>query len=117
MHFPVRCNLHGVSAQELQGALAQSEALDELQIVHCPTPQTPLRVLAYSVPLNRILGYLHEELSEKLIYALGEGFCRDGEIASRTGGKDGEYYGCNIRIFESMEFMSEYEDFQHLYGE
>ena len=117
LSFPVRCKLRGVSARELQGALFQSEVLDELQIVHCPTPQAPFRVIAYSIPLNRVLGYLDEALSEKLVRALGEGFCRDGEIANRTGGKNGGYYGCNIRIFESMEFMSDLENFKHLHGE
>ena len=117
VRFPVRCKLHRVSAQEIQGALAQSQPLDELQIVHCPTPQAPLRVIVYSIPLNRVLGYIKEELAEKLVYALGEEFCLDGEIANRTGGKNGEYYGCNIRIFDTMELMSEYENFKHLYGE
>lgn len=116
LRFPIVCKLRGVSARELQGALIQSEPLDELQIVHCPSENFPFGVAVYSIPLNRLLGYIDEELSEKLVYAFGEGFCRDGEIAKRTGGTDGGYYGCTIRIFESMEMMEEYEDFSHLHG-
>ena len=116
LRFPVATKLRGVSAQDLQGALIQSQPLDELQIVHCPSAEFPFGVAVYSIPLNRLLGYLDEELSKKLVYAFGKGFCRDGEIIKRTGGKNGEYYGCNIRIFESMEFMNEYEDFSHLHG-
>lgn len=116
LHFPVPCKLRGVSATELQGALIQSEPLDELQIVHCPSVKFPFGVAVYSIPLNRLLGYIDELLAEKLVYAFGEGFCLDGEIAKRTGGNDGEYYGCNIRIFESMEMMKDCEDFSHLHG-
>lgn len=116
LRFPVACKLRGVSAQDLQGAIIQSQPLDELQIVHCPSAEYPFGVAVYSIPLNRLLGYLDEGLSKKLVYVFGKGFCRDGEIIKRTGGTGGEYYGCNIRIFESMEMMKDCEDFSHLHG-
>lgn len=119
VQFPLYCKIHGVKRAEHQGALLQSREKDELQLVHSPTREFPYNVYVYSIPLNRILGYLHNELSEKLVKIFGENFCRDGVIENLTGGKTVgyKYVGCNIRILETMTSMQYVEDFSHLYGE
>lgn len=88
-----------------------------MQIVHTPSDARPFSVCVYSVPLNRVLGYIEDELAEKLVYAFGRGFCRDGEIEQITGGAPYKYRGCNIRLLETQYFMEEHEDFSHLRGE
>lgn len=116
--FPLYCKIHGVKRSEYQGALAQCQDKDELQLVHSPTKNYPYNVYVYSVPLNRVLGYLQAELSKKLVKVFGKGFCRDGFIANLTGGKRAgyKYIGCNICILETMTHMQYCEDFSHLYG-
>jgi len=117
--FPLYCKIHGVKRLNYQGALLQSREQDELQLVHIPTNDFPYNVYVYSIPLNRILGYLHNGLSQKLVNIFGEGFCRDGVIENLTGGnKLGyKYVGCNIRILETMKNMQFVDDFSHLFGE
>ena len=115
LSFPVFCKLHAVTSLSHQGAIAQSREGDDLQIVHTPTDGFLTRVSVYSISLNRTLGFLEDSLSEKLIFLFGHGFCRDGEIEKITGGPPHPYFGCNIRILDTKEFLNEYEDFSHLY--
>ena len=104
--FPIFCKLHAVTSLSHQGAIAQSREGDELQIVHTPVEGFPLRVSVYSISLNRTLGFLEDSLSEKLITLFGEGFCRDGEVEKITGGPPLAYFGCNIRILHTKEFIT-----------
>ena len=117
LRFPLFCKIHGVKAPDRQGALAQSREGDLLQLVHAPLDLYPNQVYVYSIPLNRVIGYLEEELSEKLVFAFGHGFCRDGEVEQILGGPPYKYFGCKIRIMETQEYMQEYNDFSTLYGE
>ena len=115
--FPLFCKVHGVKFADRQGSLAQSRAGDELQIVHTPTANAPFTVHVYSIPLNRVIGYLDERLAEKLVYLFGKDFCRDGKIEQITGGAPTyKYYGCNLQILETKTMMNGYDDFSHLYG-
>ena len=116
MSFPLYCKLYGVSKPDYQGALAQSAEGDELQIVHTPLENYPNHIYVYSVTLNRLLGYLDGRLSEKLVRLFGKGFCRDGEICNITGGKNGDYFGCNIRIYPTLKAMAKIQDFSHLHS-
>lgn len=118
LQFPVYCKLHGVKKPNRQGALAQSHAEDGLQIVHVPLKDYPNNVYAYSIPLNRVLGYLDEALAKDLILELGEGFCVDGRIRTLLGGPPKyKYYGCAIRIHNTKSLMAGVEEFKHLHGE
>ena len=117
LHFPIFCKAHAVKSPERQGALAQSRDGDNLQLVHTPTEEYPFCITIYSIPLNRILGYLESELSKKLVTALGDGFCCDGEIERVTGGPPYKYYGCNLRIMDTREFFEDIENIIALYGE
>ena len=117
LRFPIFCKLHGVRSPDHQGAIAQSRVGDHLQIVHTPSDVRLFSVCVYSIPLNRVLGYIEDELEEKLVYAFGHGFCRYGEIEKITGGAPYKYRGCNIRLMETQYFMEEQEDFSHLRGE
>ena len=115
LSFPLYCKAHGV--KQYQGAIVQSAQGDELQIVHRVERSNPYKVYVYSKPLNRVLGYLDEYLSKKLVKLFGKGFCRDAFVETITGGGAYPYYGCNIRILESMSFMEDCEDFSALRGE
>ena len=87
---------------------AESE-WDELQLVHIALDEFPFNVYVYSIELNRILGYLEETLAKKLVLVFGQGFCLDGRISEITGGPpEYEYFGCNIRVFDTMNMMLPY---------
>ncbi|MBQ8658889.1 MAG: hypothetical protein IJ506_07110 [Clostridia bacterium] len=105
--FPLYCKAHGVKRTEYQGALAQSRSGDKLQLIHNARGDYPYNVYIYSVDLNRILGYLHETLAYKLVTLFGAGFCRDAVVKEITGGGEYKYRGCNIEIFETMEYMKD----------
>ena len=117
LRFPLLCKVHGVKTADRQGALRQCQALDALQLVHVPFADYPHNVYVYSIPLNRVLGYLEKDVAEKLVALFGENFCRDGEITEIVGGGTMKYVGCRLRVLESMEKMQNVTDFTHLYGE
>ena len=105
LDFPVLTKLHGVKLRDRQGALAQSKSGDQLQFVHVPKPDHPYNTYVYSIPLNRILGYLDKELAEKLLYIFGEGFCLDGTLDKIIGGPPMKYRGALIRVHDDNVFM------------
>ncbi len=113
--FPVLCKVHGVKNADTQGAIAQSQAGDKLQLVHFPKENYPNNVYVYSIPLNRILGYLEERLSQKLVTLFKKGFCIDGAIEKITG-ENHAVRGCNLQIFDTCVMMSDVHDFSHLHG-
>ena len=118
LSFPIYCRLRGVKKPVRQGALAQSSAEDGLQIVHVPLKDYPHNVYVYSIPLNRILGYLDEETAKDLLAEFGEEFCVDGRIRAMLGGPPKyKYYGCAIRIYNTKNLMAGVEEFSHLHGE
>ena len=117
LEFPVYDKIHGVKSSDRQGALAQSSEGDELQIVHVPLKNFPHNAYVYSIPLNRVLGYLERETAEKLLYVFKENYCLDGEIVKITGGEPYTYFGCKIFIFPTTDLLADTEDFSHLYGE
>ena len=110
LRFPLFCKLHAVTSPDHQGAIAQSRIGDHLLIVHTPTDERPSCVCAYSILLNRVLGFIDEKLSENLVYVFGEGFCRDGEVEQVTGGAPHPYFGCNIRLMDTQEFLEEMQE-------
>jgi len=116
LQFPLYCKIHGVKDSDRQGALAQSRKGDRLQFVHIPKERFPYNIYVYSIPLNRVLGYLDEKLSAKLVYVFKKNFCRDAVITEVTGGKPHPYLGCNICLFETLDMMKDCEDFSHLRG-
>ncbi len=116
LQFPLYCKAHGVKHEDRQGAIAQSRAGDQLQLVHVPLPDYPHNVYVYNIAVNRVIGYLDEALAIKLVYLFGKGFCRDGMIEAVTGGEPYKYFGCNLKIFNSAEFFKEEKDFAFLRG-
>ena len=116
IYFPILCKAHGVTFSDRQGALAQSHAGDKLQLVHVAKENHPFNVYVYSIPLNRILGYLEKGLSKKLVKLFKKGFCLDGAIEKITG-ETHSVFGCNLRIFDTQTMMSNVHDFSHLHGE
>lgn len=116
LFFPVLCKVHGVKNGDSQGAIAQSKSGDKLQLVHIPKEKYPFNVYVYSIPLNRVLGYLENGLSKKLVKLFKKGFCIDGVIENITG-KNQAVRGCNLRVFDTRVMMLDVEDFSHLHGE
>lgn len=114
LQFPIFTRAHGVKNPDYQGALAQSADGDELQVVHLPLPDYPHNTYLYSIPLNRIIGYVEKEIAEKLVFAFGEGFCLDGEIYDLVGGYPYKYWGCRIFIYDDKTMM-ENQEFAHLH--
>lgn len=114
LSFPVRAKLHGVKTHDHQGALAQSDSGDTLQLVHVPVPNYPHNTYVYSITLNRILGYLDKELAEKLVYVFGAGFCLDGRLDEIIGGPPLKYRGGYILIHDDNVLM-ENADLSALY--
>ena len=112
--FPLFCKVHAVKSPDHQGAIAQSRVGDHLLIVHTPTEERPDCVCVYSISLNRVLGYIEEELSAKLVTAFEKGFCRDGEVEQITGGAPYKYFGCNLRLMDSQDFLEEMEELPSL---
>ena len=117
LSFPIFCKTHGVKNVLYQGALAQTRTGDRLQIVHVPLREYPHNVYVYSIPLNRILGYLQKELAERLVYAFGGNFCLDAVVENRTGGTEPHpIFGCNLRLFHTRQMLVDVKDFSHLYS-
>lgn len=114
LQFPVFCKIHAVKSPDHQGAIAQSRVGDKLQIVHTPTQERPSCTSVYSIGLNRVLGFIEESLAEKLLLAFGQDFCRDGEVEQITGGPPYTYYGCNIRVMDTQDFLEELTDISFL---
>ncbi len=113
LSFPILTKLHGVKSKDRQGALIQSERGDKLQFVQVALPDYPYNAYVYSIPLNRVLGYLDKELAEKLVYVFGEDFCLDGAIDKIIGGPPMKYRGALIHVFDNNVFM-ENEDISSL---
>ena len=102
--FPYVTKLKGVRFADRQSWLVQSRDGDRLQLVHTPSEGNPRLVYAYNIQLNCVLGQLDDDLSERLIYVFGKGFCVDGEILRITGEK---IHGCNIVIYGTRKFIEE----------
>ena len=107
LFFPLFCKVHAVKSPDHQGAIAQSRVGDHLLIVHTPTEERPFCTSVYNITLNRVLGFIDEELSEKLTLAFGKEFCRDGEVEQITGGAPYKYLGCNLRLMDTQDFLEE----------
>lgn len=110
--FPIFCKLYNVRDKERQVALSQSREGDHLQVV-----LTKQGAFVYSIPLNCVLGNLRDELFQKLQITRKDAPCLDAVIEARTGGTDGKYFGCNIRIYPTANMLRGVKGFSHLYGE
>ena len=110
--FPFPCRLKNDVSVEFCGARHQSREGDELQIVHLHSPEAPLAVFVYSVPLNRVLGQLTKHASQTLIKAFGKGFCVDGELHARI--QDGEDFRIELLVFNRQSLMNN-ADFSSLH--
>lgn len=115
LQFPIYCKVHGSKTPDRQGAIAQCATGDRLQIVHVPHKKYPFNMFVYNVELNRILGYVRHSFAKKLVKTFGAGTCLDALIENVTGGTPFQYYGCNIRVFDTQSMMKETEDFSHLH--
>ncbi len=113
--FPLRTKLYGVKIPDHQGALVQSLAGDGLQFVHVPKSEHPYKVYAYSITLNRLLGYLDKSLAKQLIFIFGKGFCLDGEIEEIIGDSPLKCRGAYVYIFDDNVLMKDM-DTTNLHG-
>lgn len=102
--FPVKTKLYDVTKEDRQSWLRQSRDGDRLQLVHTPDENSRSLVYAYNITLNCLLGRLDKDLSERLIYVFGKGFCVDGEVLKITGTKR---LGCNVAVYDTRKFIHE----------
>ena len=116
LNFPIYCKVHGSKTPDRQGAIAQCATGDRLQLVHVPQKKHPFNMFVYNVELNRVMGFIKHSFAKKLVKTFGKGTCLDAMIENITGGTPFEYFGCNIRVFETQSMMADTEDFSHLYG-
>ena len=112
LYFPIFCKVYNVREKDRQAALAQTRDGDHLQIV-----LTREGALVYSIPLNRVLGQLRYELFRALLEERKDAPCLDAIVDRRTGGENGKYFGCNIRIYSTANMLRGTKDFSHLHGE
>ena len=110
LSFPLFCKVHAVKSADHQGAIAQSRVGDKLLIVHTPTNERPDCMSVYNISLNRVLGFLDEGLSARLVTAFGQEFVRDGEVEQITGGAPYKYFGCNLRLMDTQDFIEELQE-------
>ena len=111
LDFPIFCKVYAVKSPDHQGGITQSRVGDKLLLVHTPTNERPYCTSVYNIELNRVLGFIEETLAEKLLCAFGENFCRDGEVEQITGGPPYKYYGCNIRVMDTQNFIEDMQEF------
>lgn len=116
LSFPVEDDLFRCSDFDSQGALAQSEISDELQIVHVRLDEKRFAALVYNIKLNRLIGELGRQLTQDLLKIFGKGFCLDGEIADLSKDENGKFR-CAVRVFDTAEKMRPYlEELPYLYA-
>lgn len=121
LSLPIETKIFGSAFPDFQGALQQSEIDDQLQIVHLPLEKYPYNAYVYSIPLNRILGYVPKELAEDLLYVFGDGYCLDGELFEKYDVADKNetpVYEGRIAIFKTTSYMKPHlETLPYLHGE
>lgn len=107
IEFPLEDALFCCRCADYQGALAQSQSGDPLQIVHTNIADKTFISYVYSISLNRIIGTIGKQLTQDLLRLFKKGYCLDGEITTIKKDSDG-FFTAEIRIFNRTSFMAPY---------
>lgn len=93
----------GVTFENRQEHLENSEDGDPIYITHLPSVDYPFAVGVFNERTDEMLGHLKSELARELIDDYGYGFKFQGEILEITGGGE-RNYGCNIKFYDTCDF-------------
>lgn len=96
--FPIFTKAVGVTFDDCQTNIQESNIGDPLLIKHKPTEEYPESTDIVNARTHKRVGRLKSDLAWEFLGEFDERFTLDGEIADITGGNDGQNYGCNIKI-------------------
>lgn len=97
VELPMFTKLVGVTFDDRQSNIENSQVGDELLIKHQPLDKYPEATIAINTRTNQILGSIKKDLAEMLVLEFEKDFELVGKIADITGDKD-RHFGCNIQI-------------------
>lgn len=99
IELPLYTKAVGVTFDDHQACIQESQNGDLLLIKHNPSKQFPNSTEIINVRTNKSLGHIKSELADQLIEAFGKYFELNGEISEITGGTPARpVYGCNLQI-------------------
>ena len=98
LSFPIFTKVVGVTFDNCQKHIQESNIGDAVLIKHKPTEEYPESVDIINARTRKRIGRLKSDLAWEFLGEFDERFTLDGEIADITGGGDGQNYGCNIKI-------------------
>ena len=108
VELPFYTKAVGVTFDDHQSCIQESQNGDALLIKHNPSEQFPNSVDIINVRTNKSLGHIKSELAEQLLITFGQFFVLNGKIADITGGTpDRPTYGCNIQILSDTKESDE----------
>lgn len=108
VELPLYTKAVGVTFDDHQSCVQESQNGDALLIKHNPSEQFPNSVDIINVRTNKSLGHIKSELAEQLLITFGQFFVLNGKIADITGGTpDRPTYGCNIQILSDTKESDE----------
>ena len=96
--FPIFTKAVGVTFDNCQKHIQESNIGDAVLIKHKPTEEYPESTDIVNARTRKRVGRLKSDLAWEFLGEFDERFTLDGEIADITGGNDGQNYGCNIKI-------------------
>lgn len=96
--FPIFTKAVGVTFDNCQKHIRESEIGDAVLIKHKPTEEYPESVDIINARTRKRIGRLKSDLAWEFLGEFDERFTLDAEIADITGGGEGQNYGCNIKI-------------------
>ena len=98
LSFPIFTKAVGVTFDNCQKHIQESNIGDAVLIKHKPTEEYPESTDIVNARTRKRVGRLKSDLAWEFLGEFDERFTLDGEIADITGGNDGQNYGCNIKI-------------------
>lgn len=101
VELPMFTKLVGVTFDNRQDNIKNSQIGDDLLITHKPTSEYPEATIAINTRTNQILGSIKKDLANMLVLEFGNNFVLIGKIADITNGKDNKF-GCNIQIINKQ---------------
>lgn len=97
VELPMFTKLVGVTFDNRQENIKNSQIGDDILITHKPTAEYPEATIAINTRTNQILGSIKKDLAKMLVLEFENNFVLIGKIADITNGIDNKF-GCNIQI-------------------
>lgn len=96
--FPVFTKAVGVTYDNCQKHIQESEIGDAVLIKHNPTEEYPESTDIINARTHKRIGRVKSDLAWEFLGEFDERFTLDAEISDITGGGESQNYGCNIKI-------------------